>query len=480
MRALGSLAKSALPTVAALGLCALAASAWLGGAVSTADADVMDPTVEKTIAIGTGGATWATDRGSAQRNGRVESLPTLPNRKWKRNIGAAINFAPVVARDGAVILLVPATGAAASESTLLELSPTDGKTRQSTRIGDVAAAGPVLLASGLRVVVSVRDAIGIDAAGVIRFRTALGGSVATTGRAVIVPLPTGGFSIARAGELLELDSAGTIAGRVKLDITAPIAARDNGETVAVAPNGDLFTWRAGKVPRLVGTFGDKALQAAGIANVCPFGPVLDGASGSATAGKRRERALCVLGNEVLVEQLDLATGKRSAVLATPVPLLHFRTTVAVGAGGDVALGSSDGTVSGLGPTGLEYGPIDVPGAVSLLGLGKDAGIFGTASQGEFAPLVAEDGAVLFGSTDGVAIAYPTGLVSRISKCAGASGAALATVAGVASAGPHAVLLACSNGDVELIGEGVAPPAPPPPSNTALEPMPIPSGSASAP
>jgi hypothetical protein len=475
MRALAPLVdrcRSALPWLAVLGLGAgitLATSVML----SRAGADVMDPTVEKTIAIGAGSAYWPTDRGAPQRNGRAVSLPSVPRRKWKHASSGPIAFPPLVAGDSGVLVLVAVSGGTGIETSLLDLAPTTGATRHATRIGDVAAAPPLLLASGLRVVISVRDAIGIDEGGNIRFRTALGGNVASSGRAFAVPLPTGGFTVARAGELIELDSAGNVAGRVKLDIAVPLAARDNGDTVAVASNGDLFTWRAGKVPRLVGTFGDKTLLSTGVAQICPLGPVVDGISGSAMPGKRRERALCALANESLIEQIDLGTGKRSAVLATPMPLVRFRTLMAVGASGDLAVGTSDGTVSGISATGLGYGPIDIPGSVSMLGLGKDAGVFGLSAQGEFAPIVADDGAVLFGSSEGVAIAYPTGLVTRIAKC---TGGALATVSGVASAGPNGIVLACSNGDVELIGEGVPtppPPPPPPPSNSALEPMPIP-------
>src|SRR4051812_18166936 len=105
----GAIVARSVPWLAALGLGALAASTFCARTVPPAGADVMDPTIAKTIAIGTGGALWPAERGSAQRTGRVASLPTIPRRKWKRDVGQLV-YPPVVASDGTIVLVVPASG----------------------------------------------------------------------------------------------------------------------------------------------------------------------------------------------------------------------------------------------------------------------------------------------------------------------------------------------------------------------------------
>ena len=427
--------------------------ALVGTSVFRADADVLDPTVAPTIAIGDGGALWPTERGSYGRTGRVLSLPTTPKTRWTRAFAGRIEFAPIVAADGGVIVLTSMSGTSGLEAALFDLSPIDGAPRAQTHLpGDAPAAAPILLANGVRVVVAARgDAIGIDPSGKIRFRTSLGGEFASVARVGVVPLPGGGFSVARRSELLELDGSGAIVGRTRLEVTPAIAARDNGDTVAVTSGGELYTWRAGRLPHLVGTFG---VQGGGVsplgvisAQVCPWGPVIDGDSSPAPGG-RKERAICVLGSESLVEQIDLATGARRALLGKP--LLPFRTVAAVGAAGDLAIGSAGGTVTGVSVGGLDFGPIDLPGTITAPG--KDGGIV-IPTIGDIPPLVANDGAVLFGATDGVAIARPSGVVVRVARCGGAFAS---TVAGVSSAGPAAIVIACVDGHVELIGDSGAP------------------------
>ena len=430
------------------------AAALVVVAVLPSHADVIDPTIAKTIAIGDGNAISPTERGSGGRTGRIAALPSGATRRWQRSLGGRVDYPPVVAADGSVIVLSAMNGKGGFEGVLNDLSPVDGAARATTRLGDVSAAPPILLGNGLRVVVTSKgDAIGVDATGAVRFRTALGnGAYATVAKVGLVPLASGGFAVARGrdeqGELIEVDGSGGVIGRVRLQVTPILASRSNGDVVAIAPSGELYTWRAGRVPHLVGTFGEKGTVTSS-GQVCPYGPVVDG-DANATSGARKERVLCVLGTETLIEQIDMATGARHALLGKQV--IAFRTAPAISANGDLAVGGAGGSLMGLSSAGGEYGPIDIPGVTTIFG--KDGGVL-LPSIGEFPPLVAADGAVLFGATEGVVIAYPSGLLSRVARCTGS----LSTiVAGVAAAGGSAFALACADGVVQVYADAAPAPA----------------------
>ena len=413
-------------------------------AIAPASADAIDPTVAATITIGDGGAIWPTERGSAQRDARAISLPAARALRWSHRIAARLESAPVVAADGAVVVVGTSSGSGGIETTLFDLGALDGHERAATRIDDTVAAAPILLSSGLRVLITQRgDAIGVDPSGSIRFRTALGGDFSSVARVGVVPLPGGGFSVARRADLIELGGNGTIAGRVRLEVSPAIAARADGTTVGVAPTGELWLWRAGTLPRSPGTFGDRAMFAVGT-QVCPGGPVLD--VGGSGPGAHKPRAICVLAAENVVEAIDLQTGEHSPLLTKP--LLPFHTTVAVGLAGDIAVGSAGGTVTGIGPGGLEYGPIDLPGMIGVFG-SKDGGL-SLPTTGEIPPIVAADGAVLYGASEGIAIARAGVPATTLTQCRGPFAT---TVAGVASAGPGAVVVACTEGRIELFADG---------------------------
>jgi hypothetical protein len=454
---------SARVAVASTSIVSFFALAALGSwaLVRSAEAEVVDPTTASAAWIGSGGE-WTTDRGGPSRNGRVVALPVTPVQRWSRALGGRIDFAPLVTGDGGVVVLSSTSGSAGIESVLYDLSPIDGKERVSTHIADTAAAAPILLSSGARVVVSVRgEAIGIDPSGSIRFRTTLGGDFSSVAKVGVVPLPGGGFSVARRVDLIELDGEGNVAGRARLETTPALAALENGETLAVTPGGDLYVWRAGRIPRLVGTFGDKSIPAP----VCRDGAVVDPGTPGATG--RKPRALCVI-NESLVEAIDLSSGAKTALLSKP--LLPFHTPVAVGLAGDLAVGGAGGTLLGLAPGGIEYGPVDLPGMVTLFG-GKDGGL-SLPTIGEIAPLVAADGAVLWGATEAIAIAHPGSPPMRVARC---EGPFASTVAGVSSAGPSAIVVACVDGRVTLLADGVPsgkpPKTPKPSASTTAAPVP---------
>ncbi len=417
--------------------------------LTSSRAELVDPTVAVS-AYGSASARWPSDRGGGPRRGAVKSLPLAPQLKWSRNVAGRIDWPIAVDGDGNVIAAVaPSAG---GEGQLVELGAQTGAPKSVTKLRtpagdldglgalnqDAAAGAPIILASGLRVIVTIRGfAIGVAPGGAIMFRTRLANELASVPRVGLAPLPGGGFAVSRRPELIELDAKGTVVDRVRLDVAPFIAARDNGEVLAVANSGDLYSWRAHRVPRVIGTFGEKVTSNDGI---CRGGLAIDGSS---EPGGRKERALCV--SETLVEQMDLVTGARKALLPKlPVP---YRTAPGVSARGDLAVAIAGGTLLGTSALGADLGPFDIPGSAPL-SFGKDGGVAYVPSLGEVAPLMAEDGAIAWGSSDGIAIAR-TGVVTRFARCGGAFGGGTTALA---SAGPGTVVLACSDGKVELYAD----------------------------
>lgn len=423
-------------------------------------AETITPSVATAFAVGDGGAFFATDRGTAARNGRVGSLPANPKPRWSVSIGTRVEWPPVVDAKGRVV--VASTNNA--EGLLLELDAATGKGVSSTKLRTAAsvsepvaeglavtqpdaAAGPVvLLANGTRVVVTIRGwALGVAPGGGVLFRTRLGGELSSVPRVGVTPLPGGGFAVARRPEVLELDAHGNVLDRVKLELGPFLAARESGEVLGVSPAGELVGWRAGRVPHSYGSFGDKGTNFEG---PCRGGLALDGAE-KPKPGGRRERAVCV--SEHLVEQIDLASGARKALLGDAIGKLPYRTSPAIGKAGELVTAIAGGALVGLGPLGNELGPWDIPGSASVLGglgVGKDGGVAFVGSLGEVAPLVADDGAIAWASSDGVAL-LRGGVVTRVARC---SGYASSSMAGMSSAGPSTLLIACADGKLQLIGD----------------------------
>jgi hypothetical protein len=393
-----------------------------------ARAEIVDPTAASTITVGSGAA----DRGVA-RDGRVASLPRNPKVKWSQKLDA-VQFAPVVDAKGVVIL-----AGVSSESSIVELGAQDGVprvTKLSKADADRIASTPIVLASGVRVVVTVAGfVIGLNPGGSQAFRVKLPISpdVASVGKAGAVPLPSGGFVVARRTDLFELDAHGAVVDRATLELGAGLAVRGNGEVVGLSPTAELWGWRGGKVAHLLGTFGEK-----GASTHC-FG---DGVA--IDTRSKGERAVCV--SEQRVETLDLATGQKTSLLdvASTPGKRPFRTQAAVSGSGDLATVLAGGALYGFSAQGTDLGPFEVPGAAALT-TGKDGGVMYPSVLGETAPLVANDGAIAWGSGDGVAIAR-AGLVSKVTRCGGYLGSSSAWLA---SAGPGTLLVACPEGKVEL-------------------------------
>jgi hypothetical protein len=438
--------------VVASGLVVLAAGAF--ASLRSVRAEIVEPTTPAVIALGSGGA-WPTERGDASRDGRVSRLPATPTRRWVRALGNRIDWPPVVdvrdpnGTDGRVLLVTSPGGGGASETALVELDAATGNVRATTELRtpafdgptealgatqiDGAAAAPIVLPDGTRVVLTMRGfAIGVRRDGGLRFRTRLGGEFGSVPRAGLAPLPSGGFVVARRPELIELDARGTIVDRVRLEVAPAIAVRPSGAIVAVTPQGDLVSWRAHRVVRTLGNFGDRATG---------------GCIGGVAIARRGAREYAVCASDLLVEQIDLQTGDRSALLARP--MVPFRTAPALGRASEIAIVLSGGTLVGASAQGLDLGPYDVPGS-STVAPAKDGGIAFATSGGEVAPILADDGAVAWAGTDGVALAHPDLPPTLVARCGG--GVFAATVAGLASAGPGTLVVACATGRVELLAD----------------------------
>jgi hypothetical protein len=439
----------------ALGIAALLALAAFAFGTG---AEQLKPSVATTFAVGDGGAAFATDRGPAARNGRVSSLPSNAKLRWSVGVGTRLDWPAVVDAKGRAV--VAATHNA--EGVLVELELANGKAVSVTKLRTAAAqgepaleglsplqadaaAGPVvLLASGTRVVVTIRGwALGVAPGGSVVFRTRLGGELSSVPRVGVVPLPGGGFAVARRPEVLELDAHGNVVDRVRLELSPYLAARENGEVLGVTPNGELFGVRAGRLPHRHGSFSEKGASTEG---PCRGGLVLDGSEKPAPGG-RRERAVCV--SDRLVEQVDLASGVRKALLGDAIGKLPYRAAPALAKDGTLVTPIAGGALVGLAPQGGELGPWDLPGSVPAAAFGgKDGGTAFVGSVGEVAPLVADDGAVAWGSSDGVGV-LRAGVASRVGRCAGF---ASNTLVGLSGAGPNALLLACADGKLQLVGD----------------------------
>jgi hypothetical protein len=441
-----ALSRSLVASATGLALVIAGASLLWSGAPR---AEVVDPTIAKTVAIGSGAGPAPAERGNAQHNGRIASLPREPRVRWTARVPASrLEYSPISPAAGTIF----AAGTNGGATVVVEVGPTGALAFNRIEIaGETPATGPIALASGVRVLLTQKGSLyGFDASGAQRFKTELKAELASIMRASMVPLPTGGFGVARSGDLIELDGSGNELGRTRLSFTGAIAARANGELAGVTPAGELFTWRAGRVPKQIGTFGASATSGgygSGGSGGCNGGPVLDGEE-TPRAGGRRERAICA--TDTGVEQIDLGTGLRSAILGRGA--LSYRTSAAVGARGDLAVVSAGGALFGTSAAGGEYGPLDVPGAAAVVSFGRDAG-FLYGAIGEVPPLVADDGAVLFGASEGLAIARPGEPPSRFfPRCSGLA----ATVVGVVPMGPGQIAIACSDGQIEAFADPTRP------------------------
>lgn len=401
----------------------VASAAALVGSFVAATASPLDPTLPKTVVVGTGGALWPTARGGFGRAGRSPvALPRGGKVTWSRNLTGRVEYPPLVDDAGTTVVVTAGGG---SEGTLAQLARADGKPIL-TKLEGAALAAPVILGNGTRVIVTSQQVLGYGKDGVQRWKSQLEGS----GSALVsvTPLTTGGFALLRGDELFEYDGAGVVAGRTKLALSPRLlAAREGGEVVGVSATGEAWSWRAGKVPHLLGKF-----------PACAHGIAV-----TRDAAGKQEFVVC--SSDGLVDQLDVATGKRKAILGKG--FFPFRTPVALDGRGAVLATAAYGVLVGTSTAGESVGPLEVPGAGLLLP-GKEVSV--ALGGGEVAPIVDDQGTSIWGGVDGVAAAWPGGEPVRLAKCDGLD---LTTTAGFAPVGPKVLVVACRTGRIELHVDG---------------------------
>jgi outer membrane protein assembly factor BamB len=268
--------------VCRFGLPVLAAVLPLGSAARGARADVLDPSMPRTVVVGEPRGAAPGERLDPRRTGRARTrLPASPVELWRRHMSGNVDVPPVVDEAGDVIV-------ALTIPEIVALGP-DAKEIWRARLGNAApTAPPAILADGTVVVVTGAGAVwGVRPGGVVRFTTSLG----VRGRdcdAAPLALADGGLLVAAGSALVELDADGIVRARGALEDRAPGAAAPTLDRAAGAlvdsPSGALVTAESGNVyrfhppapPRKIGSFGGSTRRGALLADDRTLLAVADG------------------------------------------------------------------------------------------------------------------------------------------------------------------------------------------------------------
>jgi hypothetical protein len=226
-------------------------------------ADVIDPSLPRTLVVGPPRGAAPSERIDAQRTGRSRTLfPAAPLHRWEHHITGGIELAPVVDEHDNVLVVGTTPDAIKLDS--------EGKELWRLRFGTSAAVvAPVLTSDGTLVIVTAAgQAVGVTPSGSLRFVTPLGvrGRDADT---VPLALDDGGVIIAAGGTLVEIDRDGAVRARTALEIRPGSAdsrvtgALVQGPSTDAGPLGALFTtesgsvfaWRPPLAPRKLGNLG---------------------------------------------------------------------------------------------------------------------------------------------------------------------------------------------------------------------------------
>jgi hypothetical protein len=176
---------------------------------------------------------------------------------WRRSVGPSIEHAPLVTREGKILVL---TG----RSDLVEL---DGEGTEQGRValgGGPLGPGSILSDGTVVTINTAGEAVGVRGSGV-RFRTRVGD------RGMIVKvaplaLDDGGVVVANgvrgavadrfASEFAVLDAEGRVRSRARVpeQIVWPLVSTDHG-IAGVSANGGIYLWSPGSNPTRVASFG---------------------------------------------------------------------------------------------------------------------------------------------------------------------------------------------------------------------------------
>ena len=225
---------------------------------SPARADVIDPSLPRTLVVGAPRGAAPSERIDAQRTGRSRTLfPAAPLHRWEHHITGGIELAPVVDEHDNVIVVGTTPDAIKLDS--------EGKELWRLRFGTSAAVvAPVLTSDGTLVIVTAAgQAVGVTPSGSLRFVTPLGvrGRDADT---VPLALDDGGVIIAAGGALVEIDRDGAVRARTALEIkpgsadsrvTGALVQGPSSEALFTTESGSVFAWRPPLAPRKLGNLG---------------------------------------------------------------------------------------------------------------------------------------------------------------------------------------------------------------------------------
>jgi hypothetical protein len=441
---------------------AVAVTLGLGLATESARGQRVDPARGKTIVVGTPAGPSPADRADAARSGASRApLPTgTLHVAWRRSLGLPIEAAPLVDGRGDVTILT-------ARGDLVVLAA-DGEERSDTVVGSAAAGAATLLSDGTAAFLTTAgDVVGVRLGGV-RFRTHVGG-----GRSNVSPLALddGGVVVATQGELVALDGEGNVRARAAVDPDDPPVhalvggpGPDGPTAYALTTTGAVLAWvpGPGREATHVGSF---------------RGPTDGGMALVRATGARAPLLVAVEGAEIVT--LDAATGTlatRAAAVSSGA--LAFLGPVAVH--GDVvsvlgltasrtlALAFDLGRATDAGDS--EPGAVEVlhqAVAPTIAPGSPDGGVNLGAVPPYVGPLVDPHGDIAFALPSGeLGVASPAGTVDVLSQVCARSGAPTAlaslgirggpTYAGLAPAGPSAIIAACGTGVVVRVDSDFAP------------------------
>ena len=424
---------------------------------SPASADVIDPSMPRTLVVGAPRGAAPSERLDAQRSGRSRTLlPAAPLHRWEHHITGGIELAPVVDAHDNVLVVGTTPDAIKLDS--------EGKEVWRVRFGTSAAVvAPVLTSDGtLLIVTAAGQAVGLSPAGSIRFVTALGlrGRDADT---VPLALDDGGVVIAAGGSLVEIDRDGAIRARTALEIKPGSAdsrvtgALVQGPSTETGPLGALFTtesgsvfaWRPPLAPRKLGNLGGFPRR----------GAVVTGA-----------RTLTAVVDSRRIVDFDLPTGVTHVRLSSGSGA-QIDGPVTIGPDGLLLAATQTGLLVGVDAAGneairiaLEKPPVAPPagtgptagqpgGSVNVFGGsaggGPTSGFFGVPAEIRPSPALIIDraGRIAFARASGRAgVVSPRGVVTLASERVCSSPVA------ALPAGEKRLLIACRDGGLWLYGE----------------------------
>jgi hypothetical protein len=411
-----------------LGRAALAAAFVSVAGAWPARADVVDPSLPRTVVVGAPRGAAPSDRFDPRRTGRARTLlPAAPVEIWRRHVNGNVDVPPVVDEAGNIIV-------ALTVNDVVKLGP-DARELWRAHPSAPAAAPPALLADGtIAVVTTTGAAWGFTPAGAVRFVTPLGLSRKDLDT-VPLALQSGGLLIAGGSSLVEIDADGVVRARATLDERGPGASgpperalgaivEGPGGALVTTASGSVYRFRPPAPPRKVGSFGGVPVRGA-----------------------------MVEGDRTLVAVVD---GRRVVALDLPTGTTHVRSGGLVfdapptlGPNGLVYAGTQIGMLLGIDAAGNEKVHVLLDKSQAPVGVVPGGGTFiATADAKPSPPLVIDP-------TGRVAFIRPTGragFVSPEGKVEIISDRVCATPLAVLPGGEKRLLVACRDGLLSMYGE----------------------------